>query len=144
MQPPVEHAFFGTHIFGELFGIEMKLLNNAELLEATLRDGIEQSGATLSGLQVKSFEPSGVTLLALLAESHTSIHTYPEFGSLFFDAFTCGDECQPQKIARVLVETLKPDSHRLHSLMRGNLPDSSGAWKNYLHKDIPTIRRLTI
>ena len=100
MQAPTSptHSFTGTHIFGELYGVNPHLLDNAELLEAAMRDGVEQAGATLLGIQVKSFDPAGVTLLALLEESHTSIHTYPEYSSLFFDAFTCGDECKPQQI----------------------------------------------
>ena len=77
------------------------MLNNKELLEQTLKEGIEQSGATLCSMQTKVFEPSGITSLALLSESHASLHTYPDEQALFFDAFTCGTECQPQRLQSV-------------------------------------------
>ncbi len=144
MQTPAPHSFNGTHIFGELYEVNARLLNNAELLEAALRDGIEHSGATLVGIQVKAFEPDGVTLLALLEESHTSIHTYPEYGSLFFDAFTCGDECKPQQIAKLLLEILKPDSHTLHSIRRGNMDQVNGARQRIINPEIPEVKRLSL
>jgi len=121
-----EHAFQGVHVFGELYGIPADLLDNLELLSTWLSLGIERSGATLCGLQSKQFSPAGVTLLALLSESHTSIHTYPEEGALFFDAFTCGPICQPQEIAHVLIEKLQPTSHHMQTVHRGQ--KSSSMW----------------
>lgn len=120
----IPHEFSGTHIFGELYGIDPKLLSNAELIEHSLKQGVLKSGATLCGVQVKNFEPAGLTLLALLSESHASVHTYPEFRSLFFDAFTCG-HCKPQEIADQLILDLKPEYHSLSTLQRGLRPHGS-------------------
>ncbi len=117
-----EHLFQGIHVLGEFYGIKQEHLDNPELLEALLRKGIEASGATLCGIQVKKFEPSGVTLLALLSESHASIHTYPGDGSLFFDAFTCGTTCEPSKIADALIAGLHPSHTELQTIRRG-VPD---------------------
>jgi S-adenosylmethionine decarboxylase len=96
-----------------------EMLNDPELLALYLKRGIEASGATLCNIQIKKFEPNGVTILALLSESHASIHTYPDKGALFFDAFTCGTTCQPSEIARALVEGLSPESTALRSMARG-------------------------
>lgn len=115
-----EHTFFGKHILGELFGVKKDLLNDAKLLESILSKGVEASGATLCGIQTKEFEPCGVTILGLLSESHVSIHTYPEEGSLFFDAFTCGERCQPQAIASEMIKALKPTHQRLQMIRRGD------------------------
>ena len=114
-----EHDFHGVHILGEMYGIDPELLNDLDFLERILSLGISESGATLCGLQKKQFDPQGVTLLALLSESHASIHTYPDKGALFFDAFTCGDRCQPQRIAEILVEHLQPVEKELRSIQRG-------------------------
>ena len=122
MSQATEHMFFGVHIVGELYGVESAMLNNKELLEQTLKEGIEQSGATLCSMQTKVFEPSGITSLALLSESHASLHTYPDEQALFFDAFTCGTECQPQKIAERMIEVLKPTHHTLQTIKRGEEP----------------------
>ena len=102
-----------------MYGIDPKLLDDVTLLEEALREGITGSGATLCGFQTRKFEPQGVTILGLLSESHASIHTYPDKGALFFDAFTCGTRCQPQKIAEALSRVLQPLKTNLQSVRRG-------------------------
>ncbi|MFK7873681.1 MAG: adenosylmethionine decarboxylase [Oligoflexales bacterium] len=120
-----QHMFHGVHVLGELYEVDSKLLQDENLLESCLREGIEQSGASLCGIQTKKFdEGGGVTILALLSESHASIHTYPEKGALFFDAFTCGTRCQTQRIADALVKALKPGRTELQSIQRGETPES--------------------
>ena len=125
MKPYEEHHFQGVHILGEMYGIDAKLLNDVKFLEKKLKKGIELSGATICGVQQKEFDPFGVTILALLSESHASLHTYPDKGSLFFDAFTCGTHCKPLKIAEVLIRELKPSRHDLKTLMRGEGVEST-------------------
>ncbi len=125
MSETTEHMFFGIHIVGELYGVKAEMLNDKELLEKTLKEGILLSGATLCSLQTKVFEPSGITSLALLSESHASFHTYPDYNALFFDAFTCGTECQPQKIADRLIEVLQPERHTLKTIKRGEEPQQA-------------------
>ncbi len=122
MSNGTEHIFMGVHILGEMYGVDFDKLNAKELLESALKEGIVNSGASLCSLQTKVFEPFGVTSLALLSESHASIHTYPDFGSLFFDAFTCGETCDPRKIADRLIEVLQPESHNLRVVYRGQTP----------------------
>ena len=114
-----EHAFIGIHILGEMYGIDAELLNNSDVLGGALTEGINRSGATLCHLQTKQFEPQGITMLALLSESHASVHTYPDQGALFFDAFTCGVECQPEQIAKALEAALKPKRCNLKKILRG-------------------------
>ncbi len=107
----------GTHIFGELSGLEFSLLNNAKLLERYLLESIPAGGATICGHLSKCFSPQGVTSLVLLSESHAAIHTYPEIGCLFFDIFTCGD-CKPDLILDSLIEKLKPGKSNRSSIVR--------------------------
>jgi S-adenosylmethionine decarboxylase len=116
-----EHKFLGFHVIGELYGVDFKLLNDLKYLEKSLKSGIKDSGATLCSMQSKKFDPYGVTLLGLLSESHASIHTYPDSGSLFFDAFTCGTTCDPEKIAKALIRDLSPTSHSLKTISRGKV-----------------------
>ena len=114
-----EHSFTGIHILGEMYGIEPSLLDNIDYLGKALCEGIEASGASLCDMQSKQFEPQGVTMLALLSESHASIHTYPDEGALFFDAFTCGRTCQPTRIADALAKALKPSHKVMKEIERG-------------------------
>lgn len=120
-----QHPFRGTHIFGEMYGVDLAKLNDVDALTQAFKRGIERSGANLCHLQVQSFEPYGTTLLALLSESHASIHTYPEFQSLFFDAFTCGDLCKPHEIAKSIAELLQPQQEKYKTMIRGVPTDDS-------------------
>lgn len=132
-----EHLFCGIHIIGELYGVEPGLLNNEVFLKEHLTRGIFASGAHLCSWQVKKFEPEGVTLLGLLSESHVSVHTYPAYQALFFDAFTCGASCDPEKIAQVLAQALKPSSQHYEKITRGTLQMSENC---QVAKDLRDIR----
>ena len=74
----------------------------------------------LSGdIQLNLLYPSGVTILLLLAESHVSLHTYPEQGRAFFDAFTCGVRCEPINIFRRFIDAHPVGAYRIVSCERG-------------------------
>lgn len=82
--------------------------------EAFLRDVVDKAAkatmATVLQLTSHRFHPQGITVLAVLAESHASLHTYPESSTVFWDCFTCGDTCVPEKSVEILAEALKPES----------------------------------
>lgn len=103
-----QHEPRGTHLLLTLSGCDPKLLNNpARLLELTRR-AAETTGATVMQASVQQFEPQGVTAFVVLAESHASLHTYPEAGTVFWDCFTCGTTCDPEKSIAVLRKSLRP------------------------------------
>ena len=104
------HTFFGTHILAEIYGVAKEKLDDIELLMGSIKMGVELSGATLCEISFKQFDPQGCSIVALLSESHVSIHTYPEIGSAFVDAFTCGTRCEPKKI----IEQLEADLNATH------------------------------
>ena len=110
--------FNGTHLFGELYGVSAALLDDEPLLRDLFVCGVPKGGATLCSLQSKRFEPMGVTVLALLAESHASVHTYPERGCLFLDIFTCG-ACSPRAVYDFIVERLRPERAHVTEISRG-------------------------
>ena len=98
------------HILFELEGCPFYLLNNDALIEGTLILAANSAKATLLHTHVHKFEPQGVTGFALLAESHISIHTWPEDGRAVCDVFTCGDHTEPDKAMAFLETTLKSKS----------------------------------
>jgi S-adenosylmethionine decarboxylase len=65
------------------------------------------------------FEPHGVTALGLLAESHISIHTWPEYGYAACDVFTCGQTANPQQACQYLVCVFRAARHSLTKMVRG-------------------------
>lgn len=113
------YAFSGIHILGEIEGIDGTVLNDLNYFIYVLNKGIENTGATIHGTLVKKFDSGGVTILILLSESHVSVHTYPEHNSFFYDIFTCGTSCNPEKFIDCLSEHFKAANHSYKQIRRG-------------------------
>ncbi|GAB4373827.1 MAG: hypothetical protein Kow0062_11260 [Acidobacteriota bacterium] len=109
----------GTHCVLELYGCADHLLNDERFLREALRRAAVEARSTLLGEISHRFEPHGVTALALLAESHISIHTWPEHGYAAIDVFTCGAHTRPEAACRLLAQTLGARRSHLRRLPRG-------------------------
>lgn len=112
-------VFAGQHVFAEFEGIDPALLDDVAFLRVTLERSLDQAGATVCDVVSKRFVPQGVTVLALLSESHASMHTYPEVGSVFLDVFTCGNRADPELAMRLLAEALGATSTNITTIRRG-------------------------
>jgi S-adenosylmethionine decarboxylase len=119
-------VFSGKHVLAELDGIDPYLLDDVAFLRTTLANTLTEAGATVCDVIAHRFEPQGVTVLAMLAESHASVHTYPEIGAMFVDVFTCGDRADPQEAVRLLADALGTDSLTMSTLLRGRQPANAG------------------
>lgn len=113
------YGFHGRHVLADLHGLDAGVLNDVRYLRLLLGAGVARAGATLIETMDFRFHPVGVTILMLLAESHVSLHTYPREGRAFFDAFTCGDTCDPEKILRMFCEPFPQCVLRTTTIMRG-------------------------
>jgi S-adenosylmethionine decarboxylase proenzyme len=115
--------FVGRHLFASLTEIEdVAFLSNADGIRDALLIGIEKAGATALGWKYHHFQPQGCTIVGILAESHVSVHTYPEHNALFLDAFTCGDICKPIYIFKELFTAIGPCKHVVETFMRSSAP----------------------
>lgn len=104
--PSERVAFVGSHLILDLW--EARALDDERLIERALRDSTAAAGATLLHLHLHRFEPNGgVSGVAVLAESHISIHTWPERRYAALDVFMCGN-CDPQKAVPVLRNAFAP------------------------------------
>jgi S-adenosylmethionine decarboxylase len=109
--------YAGMHLIIDLWG--GKHLDNLALVKQTLTEAVSEIGATLLNIDLHHFEPNGgISGVAVLAESHMSIHTWPEKGYAALDVFVCGD-CQPQKAIPVLRRAFLPDNIQCTELKRG-------------------------
>lgn len=108
----------GIHCILELYGCASHLLNDPSFVQRSLRDAAQVCESTLLGEVFHVFHPQGVTALALLAESHIAIHTWPELRYAAIDIFTCGADTQPQKGCQHLIEVFECTSHSLKTLLR--------------------------
>jgi S-adenosylmethionine decarboxylase len=98
----------GTHLLADLSGIAPALLTGCDRIEALLRAAAQAAGAHILHSHFHAFGPGlGVTGVVLLAESHISIHTWPEQAFAAVDIFMCG-AAQPQRALAVLRHGLAP------------------------------------
>jgi len=112
-------AFAGWHVLAELGGAAPDVLDDEPALCRALESALLDSGATVCQLVSRRFRPHGVTALALLSESHASLHTYPEVGSVFVDVFTCGAKADPERAVRLLAEALGASVGACRTIRRG-------------------------
>ena len=106
------------HLLLELYKCHYELLNDESFLRCTLNKAAKLAKATVLNLISNKFEPQGVTVIALLAESHISIHTWPESNYSAVDIFTCGQNMMPQLASQYLIESLKAKEHYLRVIER--------------------------
>ena len=111
------------HLLLELYRCDYEKLNDESFLRCALDRASKLAKARVLNLISNKFEPQGVTALALLAESHISIHTWPESNYSAIDIFTCGQNMQPELASQYLIETLKAEEHFLRVLKR-NTPSA--------------------
>ena len=110
-------TYAGGHVLADLWGAEH--LDDEAFIERAMRDAIDACGATLLHIHLHRFgENEGVSGVAVLAESHISVHTWPERGFAAFDIFMCGN-CDPEKAVPVLKRHFKPTNVRIDHYRRG-------------------------
>ena len=106
------------HLLLELYRCDYEKLNDESFLRCTLNRAAKLAKATVLNLISNKFEPQGVTAIALLAESHISIHTWPESNYSAVDIFTCGQNMLPELASQYLIEALKAKEHSLRIIAR--------------------------
>ncbi len=109
-------VFAGTHLIIEV--VDGVGLDDQARIEGAMSKCVSECGATLLHLHTHRFSPQGVSGVAVLAESHISVHTWPEIGYGAFDVFMCGD-AQPWKAVDVLREAFCAGDVRVKELFRG-------------------------
>ena len=106
------------HLLLELYRCDREKLNDESFLRCLLNRAAKLANATVLNLISNKFEPQGVTAIALLAESHISIHTWPESNYSAVDIFTCGQNMLPELASQYLIESLKAEEHSLRVIER--------------------------
>jgi len=111
------------HLLLELYRCDYEKLNDESFLRCILSNAAKLANSTVLNLISNKFEPQGVTAIALLAESHLSIHTWPESYYSAVDIFTCGQNMKPERASKYLIEALMAKEHLLRIINR-NPPSS--------------------
>ena len=108
------------HLLLELYGCDYEKLNDESFLRCTLNRAAKLANASVLNLISNKFEPQGVTAIALLAESHLSIHTWPESHYAAIDIFTCGQNMNPDIASKYLIKALMAQEHMLRVINRNH------------------------
>lgn len=107
----------GLHLLIDFW--DAKHLQDAAVIEHAMRDAATACGATVLEIKLHSFgEDAGITGVAILAESHISIHTWPEINYIALDVFVCGT-CDPHQALTVLRAVFKPKKECIMEYVRG-------------------------
>ena len=106
------------HLLLELYKCDYEKLNDESFLRCSLNKAAKLANATVLNLISNKFEPQGVTAIALLSESHISIHTWPESSYSAIDIFTCGQNMLPELASQYLIDVLEAEEHSLRVFER--------------------------
>lgn len=112
----------GKHVILELMDCERARLCDRDFLRTTLLAACRAAGATIMGDSFHTFTPyDGVSGVIIIAESHLSIHTWPEYNYAAVDIFACGNSLRPHKAVELMVSELRAGDHSILELDRGIL-----------------------
>ncbi len=124
----------GRHLIIELFACDADRINTVDTVSAALREAAEVIGATIVSEAFHQYAPQGVSGVLLIAESHMSVHTWPESGYVAVDIYTCGG-LDPRPGARAMGKALAAEQCRLQETVRG-LPKQIAAARPLLPDDV--------
>ena len=114
----------GRHVYGNLYGVDPERLWDEEGLKKLVVDAARVANMTL--VEVKSWKftgyHGGVSVIALVLESHIAIHTWPDYKYATVDVYTCGERGDPWRAFNYIVEKLKPRHYVVHYADRSSLP----------------------
>jgi len=109
----------GLHTFWDIKGVKWELLDDFDLIEKTMLEAAKSCGATILRHQSHRFEPHGVTVLVMLAESHLSFHSWPEKGAAAVDLFSCSPKMDGEEVSRLIEKVFSPETLGKRVMVRG-------------------------
>ncbi|NOX19980.1 MAG: S-adenosylmethionine decarboxylase proenzyme [Nitrospirae bacterium] len=112
------HAL-GKHLLVELKDCNPEIIKDLNTVREAMLTAARQARATIIDVAFHEFSPFGISGMVVIAESHLSIHTWPEYGYAAVDIFTCGDIIKPELAARYLIEKFESKNPSIVEMKRG-------------------------
>lgn len=134
-------GIIGRHLTIDMYGCNFESLTNTEFIKKAMTAAVAESNMTLLNFTYHKFESQGLTVLALLAEGHMSVHSYPEKGYAAIDVFTCSDNSQLNQASNALKRFLKPEKTKITNIKRGDFGSISDM-KPKIKVSVTPIRRV--
>ncbi len=111
----------GTHLLVELRECNTEILKNLEKVRNALVSAAKEAKATIVDVSFHEFNPFGISGVVVIAESHLTIHTWPEYDYAAIDIFTCGDIIKPEVAASFLIKQFECRNPSIVEMKRGIL-----------------------
>lgn len=116
----------GKHLLLEMKDCNREIIKELKTVESILVEAANKAKATIVGISFHEFNPFGISGMVIIAESHLSIHTWPEYGYAAVDIFTCGDLIKPDVAAKFIIEKFECKNPSMVDIKRGVLPTVNG------------------
>jgi S-adenosylmethionine decarboxylase len=113
------HETIGHHYIVEASGCDPKIIGNIEKVQQILVKAAEIAGAQVWSISFNRFPPQGVSGVVVISESHISTHTWPEYGYVALDIYTCGKSVDPEKAVVFAVEAFGSSTSHITEITRG-------------------------
>jgi S-adenosylmethionine decarboxylase len=113
------HSTIGHHFIVEASGCDPEILGDVGRVQQILVKAAEAAGAKVWAVSFHRFQPSGVSGVVVISESHLSVHTWPEAKYAAMDIYTCGDNVVPEKGIEYAVEAFQASSSHITEMTRG-------------------------
>lgn len=134
-------GIIGRHLTIDLYGCIFESLDNVDFVKETMLTAIKEANMTFLTFTHHKFDPQGLTIVALLAEGHMSIHTYPTMSYTAVDIFTSGEHSYPDQAIKVLKQSFKPEKIKTTNIKRGDFVSLSDM-KPKIRLSITPMRRV--
>ncbi|MGH7404522.1 MAG: adenosylmethionine decarboxylase [Candidatus Methylomirabilales bacterium] len=112
----------GRHLLVELYGCDPELLKKVDAVRDILVAAAKACKATVVDVAFHEFKPFGVSGVVVIAESHLSIHTWPEYRYAAVDIFTCGETIKPEQAVRHIADRFQCPHPSIVEVKRGIMP----------------------
>ncbi len=109
----------GIHIIADMYGVDPEMLARVEKMKEIFEGVIKYAKLSKISSDYYQFRPTGASGVILIAESHLSFHTWPEYGLVTLDIYTCGDPEQAEKAYQYIKEKLNPERVDIVKMDRG-------------------------
>jgi len=100
------YKVIGKHVYGSLYDCDPDILSNAEYLRDVVINAVKEGRMTLLDIKYWKIEP-GVSLIAIILESHISLHTWPEYKFATVDVYSCGTHTDPEAAFKYIAKALR-------------------------------------
>jgi len=109
----------GHHYIAEASGCTPEIIGKVEAVEQILVRAAEIAGVQVWSISFHRFNPNGVSGVVVISESHLALHTWPEFGYVALDIFTCGDDAKPETAVQYALKEFGATTAHITEVTRG-------------------------